>query len=222
MTGGPDSGTLKSSKTARVTRTGGIMEVEKGTIIFLNGASSSGKTVIAKTLQQILDKPYLHFSADSFIDMLPERYISNEEQGDLSPEELEALVGLIPRMVSGFHRCIAMLSLSGVSLIVDHVLQHRPWLQECVDHLADLPVLFVGVHCPLEELERRERERDREQGTARKQFDVVHAHGIYDVEVDTSVCNPMDCALQISDALENMASAGAFNQLKEVLASETG
>ena len=37
----------------------------------------------------------------------------------------------------------------------------------------------------LAELERREAERDREPGTARYQYERVHAHGLYDVEVDT-------------------------------------
>ena len=143
--------------------------------------------------------------------MLPEeRYIVGEER--------EALPKLIPKVVSGMHGCIAAMASSGNNVIVDHVLQHQQWLKECVDLLADFRVLFVGVRCSLEELERRERERgDVQKGLARWQFDRVHAHGIYDFEVDSSICSPMQCALQIKDALQDSHSPNAFNQIKNML-----
>jgi len=50
----------------------------QGTIIFLNGTSSSGKTSIARALQKSLDEPYLYLSVDSFLDMLPEQCFSGE------------------------------------------------------------------------------------------------------------------------------------------------
>jgi chloramphenicol 3-O-phosphotransferase len=46
-----------------------------GTIIFLNGASSSGKTNILRALQEILEESYLDAVIDKFIWMLPERYL---------------------------------------------------------------------------------------------------------------------------------------------------
>jgi chloramphenicol 3-O phosphotransferase len=128
-------------------------------------------------------------------------------------------VACVPRLVSGFHRCIGTLASSGVNLIVDHVLQDLGWLQECVEHLADQDVLFVGVHCPLEELERREREREREPGTARRQYEPVHAHGVYDVEVDTATSSPLACARRVVEALKAMRKISAFHQLREKLAS---
>jgi chloramphenicol 3-O phosphotransferase len=98
---------------------------------------------------------------------------------------------------------------------VDHVMQEPEWLEECVTHLAGRNVLFVGVRCPLEELERREQEREREPGTARRQHEAVHAHGTYDVEVDTATSSPAECAAQVKKALEAIAQAGAFRQLRE-------
>jgi chloramphenicol 3-O phosphotransferase len=192
----------------------------QGKIIFLNGASSSGKTVIAHTLQGILDQVYLHFSIDGFMDLLLQRYISAEGGADLTPEKERALLALIPGIVSGFHRCTGTLASSGMNLIVDHVLQDPGWLRECVELLADQEVLFVGVHCPLEELERRETEREREPGTARQQVEIVHHHGIYDVEVDTSSSSPMECARQVEEGLRDIARANAFRQLRERFESE--
>jgi len=46
-----------------------------GKIIFLNGASSSGKTSILMALQEMLEEPYLNAGIDKFIWMLPKRYL---------------------------------------------------------------------------------------------------------------------------------------------------
>ena len=48
-------------------------EMAPGTIIVLNGASSSGKTSIAKALPEALNEPYLHIGLDAFFDMVPGR-----------------------------------------------------------------------------------------------------------------------------------------------------
>jgi chloramphenicol 3-O phosphotransferase len=45
-----------------------------GQIIFLNGASSSGKTAVARALQHILEEPYLLIGVDDAFRMLPERF----------------------------------------------------------------------------------------------------------------------------------------------------
>jgi chloramphenicol 3-O-phosphotransferase len=118
-------------------------------VIFLNGASSAGKTSIAKVLQRLLDEPSLHATFDSFIEMLPAYDL-------FAPAQFHAAFS---RMVSGFHRALPALAATGLPLIVDHVLQEPEWLEECVAALADARVWFVGVHCPLAELERREQAR---------------------------------------------------------------
>ena len=57
------------------------------------------------------------------------------------------------------------------------------------------PVLFVWVDCPLEELERRERARgDRSSGQAKWQYEHIHAHGVYDVTVNTHEMTSEACA----------------------------
>jgi len=45
------------------------------------------------------------------------------------------------------------------------------------------------------------------------------AHGVYDVEVETSISAPRECALEIKAALEDIKSATAFRQLGAILAS---
>ena len=141
-----------------------------GDIIFLTGASSSGKTSIAKGLQQALDRPFLHVSLDGFIEMMP-------------PHDGPLFI----QLVGAFHHAIAAMAEANFNLIVDHVLVRKDWTEQCAQLLADKYVLFVGVHCSLEELERREASRDAgRQGFARSQFDFVHAGKTYDVAVDTT------------------------------------
>ena len=159
--------------------------MKKGHVVFLNGTSSSGKTTLAKALQERLPEPYMYVSLDNFFHMYPEKYLNPTNQ-----DEAMILARLIPAVVSGFHKSIASLAQSGNHILVDHVLEENGWLNECVENWKGLEVLFVGVKCPLEIAEQRERERgNRNIGTARYQLERVHAHGLYDIEVDTSVLN---------------------------------
>ena len=188
--------------------------MDPGAVIFLNGASSSGKTAIARALLGMLDQVYLHLAVDDFLDALLAPYLEPEEGFEPPPGLQEALNAWLPAMVSAYHGCLTALASGGVNLIVDHVLQDPAWLQECVALLAGGPVLFVGVRCPLEELERREQGRDRQPGTARYQHEVVHAHGLYDVEVDTSIDSAEACAAQVVAALQDLEpSRSAFRRL---------
>jgi chloramphenicol 3-O phosphotransferase len=178
-------------------------------IIFLNGATGSGKTALARELQRLLEDPYLHVDVNDIVRLLPERFRPAYAQEDM-PAQIEPAVW-------GFHRCLAAFASAGNHLVVEHALQDIAWLQDCAARLAEFPVLFVGVHCPLEELERREAELGRERGRARREFSRVHAIGLYDLEVDTSVCTPRECALQIQEALHDLAEVGAFQHLAAVL-----
>lgn len=151
-------------------------------IIMLTGPSSSGKTSISKAIQRMpAGTGFLHMPLDSFIDMMP------RHDDDL-----------FMKMVPGFHRSIAAMASAGNRLVIDHVLLLPEWLIECAELLSAYSVVLVGVRCPLEELELREKRRDlRRQGFARSQFDVIHQDRTYDVEVHTDQFSPDECARQI-------------------------
>ncbi|HET8845303.1 MAG TPA: hypothetical protein VFN35_27770, partial [Ktedonobacteraceae bacterium] len=117
-------------------------------------------------------------------------------------------------LFSGYHHAIAACAQAGNNLIVDHVLLEQQWLQECVALLAPFSVFFVGVRCALDVLEARERERgDRIPGLAREQFERVHAHALYDFEIDTSLANPQECSASLIRALQQPQAPAAFQQL---------
>jgi|SRR5579859_2780137 len=68
----------------------------------------------------------------------------------------------------------AVLAASGLNFVVNTLLTTRTWLKDCVDKLADYRVMFVGVLCPPDELERRERARgDRRIGQGLDQLPIV-------------------------------------------------
>ncbi|MEW2626325.1 AAA family ATPase [Streptomyces sp. NPDC048106] len=178
-----------------------------GLIIFLNGTSSSGKSSIAKELLRVLDEPSFHMPVDAFHAMRTRR--------EISPEELPAV---LRRTWMGFHRAVAGMAAAGNNVVVDHVLSEDWRLLDCLELFTAPDVVLVGVRCSLEELQRREQARgDRPAGLAARQFERVHAHGLYDIECDTTESSPLDCARRISAFLPRRPTPTAFEQLRTKL-----
>lgn len=211
---------------------------DPGHIVFLNGTSSSGTTSVARAFQELAAAPYLHTGVDHFLERVPSRLFVRCDaaevaahapvDGWLLPFRDGALVErprLGPsalRILSGMYRAIAALAGAGVNVVVDDVIYDARVLQAAGRALADLPVLFVGVRCPLAVAEARERARgDRAPGGARVFHGLVHqlvaAHGRYDVEVDTAEHTPTECARAIQQALTGGTPGTAFRELQQRL-----
>ncbi|MBN3786598.1 AAA family ATPase [Burkholderia sp. Ac-20353] len=177
-------------------------------IILLNGVSSSGKTSLSRALQAKLDGAYLHVQMDTFLDMLPARYL-NDPSGFTFASFVEDGKDVVSiqsgpvarRAMQGMRHAIVALANQGNNLIVDEVLLGDE-KAEYARLLAPFNVSMVGVHCPLDVLEERERQRgDRLAGLARWQYDKVHAGPTYDVTVDTGNATSDECAQVIVNAL---------------------
>lgn len=182
-------------------------------MIFLNGASSSGKSSIAEELLAILERPFFHLSVDAINAMR-----ARERTLELGPEELGAVLA---RTRAGFHRVIAGMAQAGNDLVVDYLLSERWRLLDCLRVLNGLDVVFVGVHCSDVELARREAARgDRVPGQAAAQLPRVHSWGGYDIEVDTTAASPRECAVAISAALGRLDGPRAFERLRAALPLE--
>jgi chloramphenicol 3-O-phosphotransferase len=84
-----------------------------GRIIFLNGASSTGKSTLAKAMQETLAEPFLHVSSDHLVvsGMLPAR---RDREGAFAWGQQ-----MRPRFFDGFHRCLPALAAAGNDLDVD-------------------------------------------------------------------------------------------------------
>ena len=180
-------------------------------ILFLNGTSSSGKTSTAKAFQKLWPEPVIYASNDSFIYMFADHVLKNRE----------ALPKVIGPILSAFHRSLPNIAACGFPMIVDSVLEDEGWVRECVTNLADYDVLFIGIKCPLEELERRELARgDRHVGFARWQYERVHGFGAYDFELDTSTHTPAQCAEQLAGLLRSGRPGRAFSDLRRHFESQ--
>ena len=185
-----------------------------GTIIFLNGTSSSGKSTLIKGLQAALNEPYLELGLDKFIWMLPKRYL-NQPLWDEILGQAETAGELGHQLVYAMHRAIHSAALAGMNVLADHVLVEPDWVKDCANIFRDIQAYLIGVRCELSVLEQRERDRaDRTLGQARKQYLKVHTHGIYDFEVDTGNYSPEETVQQLIDYLCSNPTPFAFKALK--------
>lgn len=210
--------------------------MQSGQIILLNGTSSAGKSTIAKQLQTMLPQPYLHTGLDHFLAAVPRHlYVYTDSDasasvpGWLLPFCEGALIAapqlgpVAYQLLDGMYAAFATLATAGINLIVDDVIYDRQVLVAAVRRLAGLPVLFVGLHCPVEEAKRREIARgDRAPGGAAIFHDLVHRHRLYDLELDTAQGTPAACAEQIQYALQCQHPQHAFAQLRARLLIQTG
>ena len=152
---------------------------EAGRIIFLHGASSSGKSTLARGIQARIELPFWHISIDHLRDagVLPSLRI---ERGDFAWADMRK------PFFDGFHHSLAAYAGAGNNLVVEHILDTPGWLDDLVGLLAPFDVFFVGVHATLPELIRREAARgDRPVGSAEQDFTTIHRGMRYDVEVDS-------------------------------------
>jgi chloramphenicol 3-O phosphotransferase len=186
------------------------MGEKKGTILVLNGVSSSGKTAIAKALQQELEEHYFWLSNDTFCDMCSSKYWESD------------WVTTINQALTAMFYTVRAFSDIGYNVIVDQVFLNNPTegnlLRKCVEVLSEYPVFFIRVDCSLEDLEKRERERgDRDIGQAKSQLSYVHQHGLYDCKINTSQNSIAENVAVIRTLIESHISGDAFIELKRRL-----
>ncbi len=195
-----------------------------GRIIILNGTPRSGKSSIATVIQNTFEGVWMNLGVDRFKQMTPERYqpgIGLRPGGERP--DLEPLVVILYRAM---YESIAQHSRLGLNVVVD-VGHHdaysvpRGILPNCAKQLGGLPVLFVGIRCPLEVIMQRRRDTwhidNMDDNSVPEPVilwqQAVHVPGIYDLEVDTSLHSPEECAGIIHQHLENGPTPTAFHRL---------
>jgi chloramphenicol 3-O phosphotransferase len=212
---------------------------QSGTIVILNGAPRSGKSAIVTAVQESFDGLWMNLGVDVWMRATPERYrpgISlrpGGERPDLEPA--------VRQIYAGLYGSIAAHARQGINVIAEF--GHHDWyatplgiLPDSAHRLAGLPVLFVGVRCPIDVIMARRNagQSDNavtyETGTAdfpvpavvHRFQDAVHVPGIYDMEVDTSVLSPPECAALIHERLTNgIPSPSAFGRLRLFQSTES-
>lgn len=150
---------------------------DPGPLIFLHGASSAGKTTLARAVLGQADRPFWHLSIDHLRDsgvwdmpVLRQRARWRDHRAPY---------------FDGFHAALAAILQCGNAVLLEHILETPGWHADLQRRLSGLDVFFVALHTPRAVLERRETIRgDRPAGSALADFDSVHVGRRYDLELD--------------------------------------
>lgn len=204
-----------------------------GQIIILNGAPRSGKSSIAAAIQEMLDGVWVNLGVDVYAQITPPRLrpgIGLRPGGERPDLEV-----FVPRLYAALYDSIAAHSRLGLNVVTDvghHDAYSRPLnvLPDCAKRLACLPVLFVGVRCPIEAILQRRAagaadgiyvagsDEDPMPRPVRLWQEEVHRPGIYDLEIDTSQLGPEACAEAIRQRLIAGPEPTAFQRLAQMRA----
>ncbi len=204
-----------------------------GQIVILNGAPRAGKSSIVAAIQDSFDGVWINLGVDRFMQMTPARYQPGiglrpgGERPDLEP--------IVATLYRALYASIAAHSRLGVNVVVDvghHDAYSRPLgiLPACARLLDGLPGIFVGVRCPVDVVMQRRRatawnadlppDAPLPAPVLRWQT-AVHDPGLYDLEVDTSVLSPAQCAALIHEQLIAGPPPTALRRLAGTSATET-
>ncbi|WP_423396091.1 phosphotransferase-like protein [Burkholderia sp. LMG 21824] len=127
----------------------------------MHGPTSAGKISLARALQQSSGVPTFHVLLDAFVEMSRRRDMRSDE------ERNQALRLHLLNLQS----TLARIAASHFEIVLDLVLRDWSALDECIAALSPRQTFVIGVTCPLDILEQRERARpDRAEGMARSQF----------------------------------------------------
>ncbi len=207
----------------------------QGVVIILNGASAAGKSTLQKELQQLFSKPYLGIGLDTFfVGILPQRFVigprlENDVAQEMVMQGLPSVsetghrlftlsVGPLGDCVMrGMHHALAAYAKEGNNLIVDYIAYKKEWIPDLVNALKGVTVYLVGVDCPLDILEEREKARGRAfvEGHARSHYTSVHQNmdNIYDLRVDTGATSAQELAIKIYDFIKNNPNPTALSKV---------
>ena len=194
----------------------------------LNGAPRSGKSSIVAAIQDSFDGVWVNLGVDVFVrEVTPPalRPGIGLRPGDERPE----LRALLPRLYAAMYESIAAHSRLGFNVVVDVGHYDESILVDCARRLEELPAWFVGVRCPIEVvMQRRDAGQQGRKGRyasssaddpvpdpVRRWQEAVHVPGIYDLEVDTSLLSPAECATEIRELLAGDVSASVFREIAE-------
>jgi chloramphenicol 3-O phosphotransferase len=197
---------------------------DSGQVVVLNGVPRSGKTSIARAMQERAEAAWLNLGVDAAARWLPDdlRPGIGLRPGGERPDLEDAVV----RLYRALFETVAAHARQGFNVVVDvglHESYSRPLslVGDCVRRMAGLPVLFVGVHCAPDVIWRR---RAETWGQARETADgalldavarwpvAVHAFR-YDLEVDTSETSAAECAERVFGRLRHGPPGRAFSAL---------
>jgi chloramphenicol 3-O phosphotransferase len=194
-----------------------------GRIVILNGVPRSGKTTIAGALQRRGPGVWVNLGVDASIHSTPEHL--RPGIGLRPGGERPDLEDLVVALYAALFESVAAHARLGLDVVVDVGLHEsysgpRHIRRDSARRLAGLPVLFVGVRCPLdviwqrrqESWGQRRRDADPELVAAVQRWQEAVHQVTYDLEVDTSASSPVECADLIAGRIGEGAPGVAFGR----------
>jgi chloramphenicol 3-O phosphotransferase len=187
----------------------------RGRIVILNGAPRAGKSSIVAVIQETFEGAWMNLGVDVHCRAItPRRF---QPGIGLRPGEPgHAAAPWVRPFYSALYDSIAAHARHGLNVAVDVGHHDEAILRDCARRLDGLPVLFVGVRCPIDVVMERRNAAPHAYATGpvddppppvlRWQRE-VHGGWPYDLEVDTSVLSPEACAQAIADRLARPGSA---------------
>jgi chloramphenicol 3-O phosphotransferase len=172
-------------------------------VIVLNGGSSSGKSGIAHCLQAILPEPWLAFGVDTLIQAMPGSSPMSAPGLGFAADGTVSVGPEFRTLEAAWIAGIAAMAQAGARIIIDEAFlggaaSQQRWRRA----LGGLRVLWVGVRCAAPVAAGREIARgDRVTGMAESQAELVHQGVVYDLQVDTTHTEALDCARAIAARL---------------------
>lgn len=176
-----------------------------GSVIVLNGPSSSGKTTLAAALRRrfaAAGECWFVYAMDDYFAKVPFDWVTAGKHIGAHAEDgvvLEIVDGAFRmrlgpigrRVLAAWRGAVGSAARAGLNVIADDVVlteaEWRAWQVE----LDGLDAHWVRVHIALDVLEARERDRsDRMPGHARAQYEDSYRYPAYDAEVDTGTLDP--------------------------------
>jgi chloramphenicol 3-O phosphotransferase len=191
--------------------------------VILNGAPRSGKSSIVAAIQEQVPGSWMNLGVDVARAMTP---VALQPGIGLRPGEPDhPAAPYVAQLYAALYESVAAHSRLGLDVAVDVGHYDRAILADAARRLAGLPVVFVGIHCPIDVImERRRASAPGEYAVAAANEPVpapvlrwqneVHGGWRYDLELDTSVMSSAEAAAEIGSFLESVLPLTAFAELR--------
>ena len=160
-------------------------------VILLNGASSSGKSTLAKSLQEYIKgnrkEEYFITSIDEFLNMTVDEPVYEDDVFEISPLLCQNVLNILK---------------TGHGVIIDHVITSERIYKQLTETLREYKLIKVQMICPLNELKRREKERkNRYVGSAEASYEYLYPKEGYDLTLNTLELSSGECSKRICELL---------------------
>jgi chloramphenicol 3-O phosphotransferase len=177
-------------------------------LIILIGGSGTGKTTLARALQErLLPDQWLHISPDTLLYCLPK---STVDRADLANDWSAIDITLIAELA---HGCIREALQSGARVVFDCVVMTERRAKQLLAAFDGSDPFLVGITCAWDELLRRTKVRgDRTLEEVQRGFQTGGQFLEVDCVLDTTASPPERLADQLLSHLEHRGSASAWHR----------